>query len=101
VLAADYDRKGRDLLIEAKPDPDMGSIRIAIGQLLDYRRFLPRQPATDLALLTISRPSESHLELLQELQITALWFTAVDCVALEGSGKAWMPINSLVNRNKV
>jgi hypothetical protein len=39
VLVKNYDGKSRDLLIEAKPDPDKGGIRIAIGQLLDYRRF--------------------------------------------------------------
>jgi len=98
VLAENYDAKGRDLLIEAKPDPDMGSIRIAIGQLLDYRRFLPRQAATDLALLTISQPSGSHLELLHDLQITALWFDDENCGALEGNGKAWKAVKSLLNR---
>jgi hypothetical protein len=56
VFAKDYDGRGRNLLIEVKPDPDKGSIRIAIGQLLDYRRFLPHQAGTDLAILTISRP---------------------------------------------
>ena len=95
ALAANYDKRGRDLLIEVKPDPDLGSIRIAIGQLLDYRRFLPRQAATDLALLTISRPSQSHLDLLHELQITALWFADEDCEDLRGSGKSWKSVQAL------
>src|SRR5260370_33556188 len=58
VLVSKYDGMNRDLLIEVKPDPDMGSIRIAIGQLLDYRRFLHHRAGTDLALLTMSRPQE-------------------------------------------
>ena len=37
-LVKNYDSLGRDLLIEAKPDADdRGAIRIAIGQLFDYR----------------------------------------------------------------
>ena len=89
ILIQDYDRQGRDLLIEVKPDPDKGSIRIAIGQLLDYRRFVPNQVATDLAILTISRPPQSHIELMQDLQITSLWFADEKCQMLTGEGKVW------------
>src|SRR5260370_41552002 len=92
VLVSKYDGMNRDLLIEAKPDPDLGSIRIAIGQLLDYRRFLPRRAATDLALLTISRPSPSHVDLLHELQITALWFVNENCGGRNGVGQSWKSI---------
>jgi len=88
VLIHNYDGSGRDLLVEAKPDADKGSVRIAIGQLLDYRRFLPHQAGTDLAILTISPPSSGHLELLHDLQITALWFTDESCGTLRGEGQA-------------
>ena len=64
VLFKNYDKNGRDLLIEVKPDPDKGSVRIAVGQLLDYRRFLPNRAGTDLALLTITRPPEEYVDLL-------------------------------------
>lgn len=94
VLVADYDRKGRDLLIEVKPDPDKGSIRIAIGQLLDYRRFLPKQAATDLAILTISPPPGTYTELMQDLQITPLWFTNDSCQTLAGEGKIWKSLKA-------
>jgi hypothetical protein len=93
VLVPNYDANGRDLLIEAKPDPDRGAIRIAIGQLLDYRRWLDRPDSTDLALLTIKPPSKSYRDLLNEQQITALWFTDEKCLALQGEGKAWRPIS--------
>jgi hypothetical protein len=89
VLISNYDATGRDLLIEAKPDPDRGSLRIAIGQLLDYRRFMPHQAGTDLAVLTITPPPKKYMELLQDLQITALWFADPGCRTLSGDGKAW------------
>jgi hypothetical protein len=93
VLIKDYDQTGRDLLIEAKPDPDKGSLRIAIGQLFDYRRFLPHRPATDLGVLTIGPPDSSYMELLADLQITSLWFDE-DCSKLNGEGKAWKALEA-------
>jgi hypothetical protein len=94
ILISDYDDAGRDLLIEVKPDPDKGSVRIAIGQLFDYRRFLPHQAGTDLAILTITRPPHLYVELLQELQITSLWFADDTCHALSGDGKVWRAMNA-------
>jgi len=100
VLVKDYDQNLRDLLIEAKPDPDKGAIRIAIGQLLDYRRFLNRPAATDSAVLTISPPSKSHIDLLEELQITAIWYTDETCHRVGGAGRAWPAIRDLQSRSQ-
>lgn len=100
MLVKNYDQTSRDLLIEAKPDPEKGAIRIAIGQLLDYRRFLDRRAATDLALLTISPPSKSHIELLEELQITADWYTDENCHRVGGTGRAWPAIRELQFRSR-
>jgi hypothetical protein len=97
VLAENYDSDGRDLLMEVKPDPDKGSLRIAIGQLFDYRRYLPRQAGTDLAVLTISTPSKPYLGLLHELHITALWFENESCDTLRGDGPAWAALEDTVN----
>lgn len=94
VLISNYDAGGRDLLIEAKPDTDRGSLRIAIGQLLDYRRFLPHQAGTDLAVLTMTCPPKEYMELLQDLQITVLWFADPHCGALSGDGKAWKALKT-------
>ena len=94
VLIKDYDGKGRDLLTEVKPEPDKGSIRIAIGQLLDYRRFLPHRTGTDLAVLTISRPARTYVDLLLDLQISPLWFADESCKHLRGEGKAWRGIKA-------
>ncbi len=96
VLTENYNGTGRDLLIEVKPDPDKGSIRIAIGQLLDYRRFLPHQAGTDLAILTISPPSRSYRKLLQEHQITSLWFTSESCKTLRGDGKSCQSLKTII-----
>ena len=89
VLIENYDTTGRDLLLEAKPDPDKGSLRIAIGQLFDYSRFLRHRGRTDSAVLTISAPPRSYRQLLLDLQISPLWFQNEKCDRLEGAGKVW------------
>lgn len=97
VLVKDYDSMGRDLLIEAKPDPVQGAVRIAIGQPFDYRRALPHRIGTDLAVLTISRPHRSYVGLLLDLQASVLWFTTEACSALDGEGKAWASVHKALS----
>ena len=92
-----YDSKGRDLLIEAKPDPSRGNIRIALGQLLDYRRHLANRLATDMAVLTITQPPQEYINLLAELQILALWFADEKCLCLEGAGNGWAVVEKAVS----
>ncbi len=75
-----YDGNGRDLLIEVKPDPDKGSL--------------------DLAILTITKPSRAYLTLMQDLQIIALWFTSDRCNRFKGDGKAWKPLHAIVSNSK-
>ena len=95
VRLRNYDGAGRDLLIEVKPDPDKGSLRIAIGQLYDYRRFLNNNAGTDLAVLTISKPDQSYMDLLLvDRGITALWFEDDTCQVLKGDGNAWHALTS-------
>lgn len=89
AIIKDYDGS-RDLLIEAKPDADKGSIRIAIGQLFDYARYRARQPATDLVVLTIPSPAPDYIDLLNDLGITTMWFGDEGCAQIAGGqGKAW------------
>jgi hypothetical protein len=88
AIIKDYDGS-RDLLIEAKPDADKGSIRIAIGQLFDYARHRSRQPATDLVVLTIPSPAPDYIDLLNDLGITAIWIGDESCERIAGGqGKA-------------
>jgi hypothetical protein len=58
-------------LIEAKVATDRETIRMAIGQLMDYRRYYTRPPS--LAVLLGSRPSTGCLRLLTDNHITVIW----------------------------
>ena len=68
-LACDLVDETEHVLYEAKGDLRRPSVRMAIGQLLDYRRFertpmsiavlLPRQPAQDLVDLICSVPASA------------------------------------------
>jgi hypothetical protein len=62
-------------LIEAKVSASRESIRMAIGQLRDYRRFYPtRHPS--LAVLLASRPKADCVRLLTDNQIAVIWKTS-------------------------
>jgi hypothetical protein len=58
-------------LIEAKASINREAIRMAIGQLRDYKRFYKR-PAS-LAVLLPSRPSDSCMKLLTDNHISVIW----------------------------
>jgi hypothetical protein len=47
------------------------SIRLAIGQLFDYRRFEDKEPA--LAILIPGRPNDEIVDLCNELNIEIVW----------------------------
>lgn len=51
------------LLIEAKGSTDRQSIRMAIGQLIDYRRFV--SDSTECAVLLPSRPRSDLIDLIE------------------------------------
>jgi hypothetical protein len=89
LLVERYEETGRDLLLELKPDPEKAAIRIAIGQLLDYRRFVDHPAVTDIAVLTIGAPDKLYCQLLVELNISCIWFKNEKCRALDGEGSAW------------
>jgi hypothetical protein len=69
----------RGLLIEAKTDwrgtAGRMQIRLAIGQLYDYRQlfFANRQDNIDLALLLPDEPGDDIKHLLRSLNIHVLW----------------------------
>ncbi len=60
-------------LIEAKAVPSREKLRMAIGQLKDYRRYYQRPPT--LAVLLPSRPTDSCIELLTDNHISVIWQT--------------------------
>lgn len=59
------------VLYEAKGTSHRMSIRLAIGQLFDYRRFEDKEPA--LAILIPGRPNDEIVDLCNELNIEIVW----------------------------
>ena len=73
VLVKSYQGHERDLLIEVKSIVDVNAVRLAVGQLLDYRRSLNRD-STDLAVMLPSVPTKPMMEFLADVPIKILWF---------------------------
>lgn len=65
-----YD-KTRSNLIEAKATATRFAMRMAVGQLLDYRRYMAASP--NLAVLAPARPSADLEALLGSVGIAAVW----------------------------
>lgn len=71
VLRADLLIRDLNILIEAKATVSRTAIRLAIGQLFDYRRYEDTDP--DLALLVPEKPTADMLILLSDLSIGCVW----------------------------
>ncbi len=65
-----YDETVNDL-VEAKSDVSRDSIRMAVGQLFDYRRFI--QPSPRLNILVPVRPREDLLHYCASVDVTVIW----------------------------
>jgi hypothetical protein len=70
-LFSDVFNVTRGQLIEAKASGDRGDIRMAIGQLADYGRFVP--PKSSRAVLLEVKPHRDLLELLKTQKIAVIW----------------------------
>jgi hypothetical protein len=70
-LFADLHDRTTNTLLEAKGTVERGAIRMAIGQLLDYRRFVSPPPL--LAVLLPSRPRRDLHDLLTSAGIGLVW----------------------------
>lgn len=68
-------KDGRDLLIEIKSTSERACLRLAVGQLFDYRRSLNNPHITDMAVLLPNEPSKDDKSYLNEVGIKVLWFT--------------------------
>lgn len=75
ALIKNYDNNGRYLLIEVKSSSDRPNLRLAVGQLLDYRRKLESRAVTDLAILVPDKPDEDSLDFLNYIGIIVMWFS--------------------------
>ena len=69
-IFCDIYNQTRRQLIEAKVASSRNAIRMAIGQLADYGRFLP---GAEKAILLEASPSRDLLDLLAQEGITAIW----------------------------
>jgi len=83
ALIHGYKMSERDLLIELKTSTAPEFCRLAVGQLLDYRRGLPRRAATDLCVLLPEEPPAGVKAFLRDVGVLAAWFTA-DLSAIKG-----------------
>jgi hypothetical protein len=57
-------------LIEAKASVTRDTVRMAIGQLADYGRFVP---GAARAILLPERPADDLISLLESQRIVAIW----------------------------
>lgn len=70
-LFSDLIDRTTNTLYEAKGSVERGAIRTAIGQLMDYRRFV--QPSPRLAVLLPSRPRDDLRDLLTSADVGIVW----------------------------
>jgi hypothetical protein len=71
VLYSDLYNETRRQLVEAKATATRPSVRMAIGQLADYARFIV--PPAALAVLVPVRPSRDLLALLATVRVAVVW----------------------------
>jgi hypothetical protein len=74
-LFSDLLDRSTGMLVEAKGSTERGAIRMAIGQLADYKRFVDPPPA-HLAVLLPSRPRADLQALLASESIQIIWPTS-------------------------
>ena len=75
-LRADLWVPSRQMLIEAKASASREHVRTAIGQLLDYARYLPGSPTRCLLVPTL--PADDMMTLLESLGIACIWKSGVE-----------------------
>jgi hypothetical protein len=85
ALIKDYDDKSKDLLIEVKSSIERSHLRLAVGQLFDYRRKLERRAITDLAVLLPKKPKKDDIDFLNDVGIHALWFINRNLMTIKGN----------------
>ena len=73
VLASDLVDETDGVLYEAKGRVRRASVRMSIGQLLDYRRFEP--PSMRLAVLLPCKPDEDFIDLILSVPASVVWRT--------------------------
>lgn len=70
-LLTDIYDEGTQTLYEAKASSNRPDVRLGLGQILDYSRFIDQCEAA--ALLLPSRPREDLIDLLHAFEVRAVW----------------------------
>ncbi len=70
-LFSDLIDRTTNTLVEAKGTVERGAIRMAIGQLMDYKRFVSPEP--HLVVLLPSRPRDDLHALLTDVGVDLIW----------------------------
>lgn len=86
ALIRAYQGAERHLLVEVKTETSPPFCRMAVGQLLDYRRQLPDAPAIDLAVLLPEKPPNEAADFFGYVGVSILWLTR-DMSNIEGTVK--------------
>jgi len=73
ILVKNYDQKN-DLLIEVKSSIEIPDVRMAVGQLMDYRRQLEKFDKTHCAVLLPQEPTDHVINFLNSVNIGLLWY---------------------------
>jgi hypothetical protein len=84
ALVRAYGGTERHLLIEVKTETRPAFCRMAVGQLLDYRRHLPDAAAIDLAVLLPEKPPKEAVDFFGYVGVGILWFSG-DMSEIEGT----------------
>lgn len=66
-----YDDEETRTLYEAKASASRPDVKLGLGQILDYSRFIDNCEA--LALLLPSRPADDLVDLLQTFEVMVVW----------------------------
>lgn len=91
-------RRLPNLLIEVKPNLGVRvSLRMAIGQLFDYRRRLDPEERKRLRLVAFggARPPDDAVALLDEVGLDAAWFVGPRGSRIDGTGRAGAMLRNL------
>ena len=86
-LFTDIFDRSRWRLVEAKVHSDRNTVRTAVGQLFDYKRFYARTPS--LGVLLGSKPSPACLAFLNDCGVTTVWRTPAGRFCDSTENRSW------------
>ena len=74
-------------LLEAKADCERRTLRTAVGQLYDYKRYFARRPS--LGVLLPERPSNACMNYLRDCRVVVVWRTPAGRFSDSTEDKRW------------